>query len=315
MRKAGCTGVLNRVLESRRARVRERFIRGPWLRHTAVMGTRHRTASPHHATIARLFRRAGIGFVRNYHRLTVEVDAPIPDEPCLVVANHGFGGLVDLNAYATLTALDENTDRPVTILVHQMAWTFGAGSFVESVGGRPASHDEARESIRAGHHVLVFPGGDLDGAKPFAERNKIKLGDRTGFARLAISERVPIVPIVSAGAGESLLVLSDGQALAKALGLRRLLRSDVMPVSCAVPWGLNAGVAGLVGYLPLPSKLDTAILAPIRVLPGEEPVGLAASVGARMQQRLDVLTQGRRPVVGRPHDPAMGRVTTTQGPP
>lgn len=279
------------------------------------MGTRHRTGFPPYAAIARLFRRAGIGFVRNCHRLTVEVDVPIPDEPCLVVANHGFGGIVDLNAYATLTALDENTERPVTILVHQMAWTFGAGPLVESVGGRPASHDEARESIRAGRHVLVFPGGDLDGAKPFAERDKIKLGGRTGFARLAISERVPIVPIVSAGAGESLLVLSDGQALAKALRLRRLLRSDVIPVSCAVPWGLNVGVAGLVGYLPLPSKLDTAILAPIRVLLGEDRDELAARVGMRMQQRLDVLTHGRRPVVGRPHDSAIGRISTTQGPP
>jgi hypothetical protein len=44
------------------------------------------------------------------------------------VANHGFGGIFDLNVFATGAAMEQmQLDRPVTILTHQLAWTMGMG--------------------------------------------------------------------------------------------------------------------------------------------------------------------------------------------
>ncbi|MBU3750701.1 MAG: acyltransferase family protein, partial [Mycobacterium sp.] len=212
-----------------------------------------------------------VDFVRRYHRLEVDVQAEPFDGPVLFVANHGFGGILDLNVMAVTAALqDLALDRPVTYLTHQLAWTLGVGPVFESLGARPASQDSARQAFADGQHVVVFPGGDLDAGKPFAERNRIVFGGRSGFARLAIEEQVPIVPIVTAGAGESLLVLSDGERLARALRLDRLLRVKALPVSVSVPWGLNVGVVGMLPYLPLPTKLHTRVLPAVTPAAGEE---------------------------------------------
>jgi 1-acyl-sn-glycerol-3-phosphate acyltransferase len=202
--------------------------------------------------------------VRTYHRLDVRGTSKSIgelDRPVLFVANHGFGGLVDLNVFATLAALDElNLTRPVTILTHQLAWTLGAGRLVEQVGARRAGWPVATAALARGEHVLVFPGGDIEASKPFARRNDIVLSGRRGFARLAAAAQVAIVPIVTAGAGGSLLVLSDGQWLARTLRTERLARLKALPITLSVPWGLSPGLVGLLPYCPLPVKLTTRVL-------------------------------------------------------
>ena len=241
-------------------------------------------------------RRVGIALVRRYHRQTVTADAPVPDEPALLVCNHGFGGISDLNVLAMLAALEElQVTRPVTYLTHQLAWTLKVGPLLETIGARPASRGAAMAAFAAGRHVCVFPGGDVDAAKSFADRNKIVFAGRTGFARLAIDADVPIVPVVTAGAGESLLVLTDGQRLAKTLRLHLLLRARTLPVSLSAPWGLTIG---LLPYLPAPTKLTTRILARIDPRPGETPQQLADRVVTAMQSALDDMTRARRPLLG-----------------
>ncbi|GAB2458668.1 lysophospholipid acyltransferase family protein [Jatrophihabitans fulvus] len=249
---------------------------------------------------ARVARRIGVETVRRYNRLEIDTSRTvIPDDPVLFVANHGFGGVVDLNVSATLAALDRlQLDRPVTILVHQIAWTLGVGPVLEALDARPASATAAHDAFAAGHHVLVFPGGDIEAGRSFADRNKITFGDRTGFARLARDEGVPIVPVVTAGAGESLLVLNDGRRLARLLRLDRTLRLKAMPVTLSVPWGLNVGVVGLVPYLPLPTKLRTRVLAPIAAPADDSEAQIAGRVTAAMQRALTELTSNRRPVIG-----------------
>lgn len=241
----------------------------------------------------------GDEFVRRYHRLDIDSTIETPTDPVLFVANHGFGGVVDLNVFAVRAALDElHLDRPLTILTHQLAWTLGVGRLFEPLGARPASRDSAVEAFEAGHHVLVFPGGDKDAAKTFEERNLVKFDGRTGFAKLALEQKVPIVPVVTAGAGESLLVLSSGERLARALRLDKILRVKALPVSVSVPWGLNVGAVGMLPYLPLPTKLVTRVLAPMIAADDETAEQFAGRVESAMQDAMTELTRDRKPLLG-----------------
>lgn len=250
-------------------------------------------------TAAFTLRRLGIEFVRYYHRLEVHSAIETFDGPVLFVANHGFGGIFDLNVFAAGAAFEQlQLDRPVTILTHQLAWTLGAGKFLEPLGARPAGHDAAEEAFDLGHHVLVFPGGDLDAMKSWRDRNRVLFGGRSGFARLAIENKVPIVPIVTSGAGESLLVVSSGERLARAAGVDKRFRFKRLPVSVSIPWGISVGAVGLLPYFPLPTKLDTRILPGLSAQEDEDPDDYAERVHAAMQQALTEMTQHRRLLLG-----------------
>lgn len=245
------------------------------------------------------FRRIAIEFVRRYNRLEVTSEATTPDDPVLFVANHGFGGIFDLNVFAVAATLEQLAlEREVTILTHQLAWTLRVGSLIEPLGARPADKQSAQEAFARGDHVAVFPGGDIDSAKSWDDRNVIKFDGRAGFARLAIEAGVPIVPIVTAGAGESLFVISSGERLARALRLDKLLRLKSAPISVSLPWGINVGAVGLLPYLPLPTKLVTRVLPAMSASEGEDADEYAARVQAAMQDALTDMTATRTPLIG-----------------
>jgi len=254
-------------------------------------------------------------YLRRYHRHEVIIDAELPDSPALFVANHGFGGLVDLNALAVGSTLHRLVDRPITFLVHQVAWTLGMGRLVEAIGGRPGSGTAVAEAFGTGDHVVVFPGGDVDASKATRDRNLVRFAGRSGFARVAIEHDVPVVPVVTVGAGESLYVLTDGQRLAHALRLPKLLRVKALPVSLSFPWGLSFGVAGMLPYAPLPTKLVTAFLAPMRPGAGESAREFAARIEAAMQARLDQLTVNRIPLLGQLNAPELPSSASPLGDP
>jgi 1-acyl-sn-glycerol-3-phosphate acyltransferase len=142
---------------------------------------------------------------------------------------------------------------------------------------------------------LVFPGGDIDAFKSRRDKDLIVFSGRSGFARLAREAGVPIVPIVTAGAGDTLYVFNDGQHLAKALYLDRLLRLKALPISLTFPWGLNIGLAGFLPYLPLRVQLRTKVLPAMRPRADESDPDFARRVERDMQSALtwQVVTRQR----------------------
>ena len=78
------------------------------------------------------------------------------------------------------------------------------------------------------------------------------------------STGVPIVPVVSCGGQSTYLPLTDGRRLVEVLGLNKLGRLKVLPISLAVQWGLNIG--DMAGHVPLPVKILQEVLAPIDVI-------------------------------------------------
>lgn len=259
--------------------------------------------------IQRFFVAVGEAIGR-WTRLDYAGPEVLPPGPALLVANHGFGGIFDVNAF-TIAALAHrlrpSTDTQITVLTHQAAWTVGIGPLLEPAGFRPASKQAALAGFAAGHYVLVMPGGDLDAGKDFAHRNQIIFGGRSGYAQLAIDAGVPIIPIVVSGAGETAVVLSDGQWLAKALRLPQFARIKTLPISISIPYGVSAGLAGMLPYIPLPAKMRAAVLDPVVAQEGERADALANRVQATMSAELTELTAGRIPFLGLRWDDLLGR--------
>ena len=75
----------------------------------------------------------------------------------------------------------------------------------------------------------------------------------------------------------------------------------MIPISLALPWGLNVG--DLLGHIPLPAKITVEVLAPIDVRAefGDDPDVDAVydHVTTLMQETLDTLAAERRyPLIG-----------------
>jgi 1-acyl-sn-glycerol-3-phosphate acyltransferase len=149
--------------------------------------------------------------------------------------------------------------------------------------------------------VLVYPGGDYEVHRPSWESARVDFDGRKGFLRLALERDVPIVPVVSIGGQETALFLTRGEGLAQLLLLDRMFRLKVLPISLALPWGLNVG--DMMGHLPLPAKITIDVLPPIdlRAEFGERPDldEVYREVVGRMQAALTALQSERRlPVLG-----------------
>jgi 1-acyl-sn-glycerol-3-phosphate acyltransferase len=242
----------------------------------------------------------------NYHRLEVRDIDRIPRGPALLVGNHNGGlnpvdGLFLVHYYRTC-----GYDRPIYVLAHDILFRFKPlGDLLESIGVVPAHKGQAHDLLAGGHKVLVFPGGDIESMRPFSQRRKIVLAERQGFVRLALKTGAPIVPVVSAGAHETMLVLSQGQRLAKRLRLAKWARLNSLPLLIAAPWGLLWGPTCALPYLPLPAKITVQIGEPIAVDtcgPAEYDVcapRIYRQVEQTMQSTLDQLYSERLfPILG-----------------
>ncbi|HEY7076033.1 MAG TPA: 1-acyl-sn-glycerol-3-phosphate acyltransferase, partial [Solirubrobacteraceae bacterium] len=186
-------------------------------------------------------------------------------------------------------------------LAHNLVLSMPGLSYLRKYGTVAASHENARRALRAGAAVLVYPGGDYEVHRPSWERHKVDFAGRRGFIRLAVDEDVPIVPVVSVGGQETALFLSRGEGLAKALKLDALFRLKVLPISLALPWGINVG--DMLGHIPLPAKITIETLPPIHLReefgPDPDVDEVYDHVVRLMQDTLDALAAERRlPVLG-----------------
>jgi 1-acyl-sn-glycerol-3-phosphate acyltransferase len=224
------------------------------------------------------------------------------DRPVLLVGNHSGGNLTPDTIVFTLAFYTYfGVERRFHQLAHNLVLSSPVGPLLRKYGTVAASHENARTALEAGAAVLVYPGGDWEVHRPSWHRHEVDFAGRKGFIKLALDAGVPIVPVVSAGGQETALFLSHGRRLSKLLGLDRLFRLKVLPISLALPWGINVG--DFLGHLPLPAKITVQVMEPIdlRESFGRNPDldEVYDDVTERMQLQLDALAAERRlPVLG-----------------
>jgi len=227
----------------------------------------------------------------------------IPEEGAvLLVGNHSGGNLTpDTTVFQLAFSAYFGVERAFYQLAHNLVLSMPGLGFLRKYGTVAASPENAERALATGAALLVYPGGDYEVHRPSWERHKVDFGGRKGFIRLALEQDVPIVPVVAIGGQETALFLSRGEGLSRLLGLDRMFRLKVLPISIALPWGLNVG--DMLGHVPLPSKIIVEALPPIHLRDefGPEPdVGEVYDHLMRtMQETLDALAAERRlPVIG-----------------
>jgi 1-acyl-sn-glycerol-3-phosphate acyltransferase len=201
--------------------------------------------------------------LRNYFRSSVHGIYRIPHGPGLFVGNHNAALLTpDSFIFATEVCEKKGVQEVPYGLGHEITISIPLiQQLLVPLGAVRASHDCAHQLFLQNKKVLVYPGGDYDVMRPFRHRNKIVFGGRKGYIRLALREKVPIIPVVTAGAHSVYIIIDDMRWLAKLLRLDRIFRMNVFPLTLSIPWGLTLGP--LIFFIPYPSKISIEILEPV----------------------------------------------------
>ena len=238
-----------------------------------------------------------------YFRGEVRGLGNIPEDgPVLLVGNHSGGNVTpDTTVFTLAYCAYFGVERPFYQLAHNLVLSMPGLSFLRKYGTVAASPANAQKALSAGAALLVYPGGDWEVHRPTLDRNRVDFNRRKGFIRQALEHDVPLVPVVSIGGQETALFLSRGDRLARLFGLDRMFRLKVLPISLALPWGLNIG--DMLGHIPLPAKITIEVLPPIYLREefGPEPDldEVYDHVTRLMQDTLDAMAAERRlPVLG-----------------
>jgi 1-acyl-sn-glycerol-3-phosphate acyltransferase len=226
-----------------------------------------------------------------------------PDGPVLLVGNHSGGTWIADTFIFSQHFYDRfGTERRFHQLAHDLVFKVpGLRALVERYGTVPASPENMARALEHKAALLVYPGGDHETFRPSWESDQVDLAGRTGFVKLALEHRVPIVPVVSAGGQETALFLGQGRRLAKALQLDRRFRLKVLPAALGPPFGVT--IMDLPGRVPLPAKISIRVGKPIdlRKRLGQRPDADDGYdlVTSTMQRTLTRLSNQRTlPVVG-----------------
>lgn len=208
-------------------------------------------------------------FYRHYFRVQTQGWEHIPPNGQVMFVGSHNGGLAtpDLPMFLYDWFQRFGYSRVIYGLAHAKMWQVYApmAEMAARVGAIPFYGRNALRAIAEGASLLVYPGGGEDAFKPYGMRDRIYFNHRTGFIRLALWHALPILPAISWGAHDTLIVLGDCYEQAKYihnLGVPWLLGIDpeVFPIYLGLPWGLAIGP---LPNIPWPSQIHTRVCAPI----------------------------------------------------
>ena len=194
------------------------------------------------------------GLFARYFRAEIVGLEHMPEGKALVVGNHN-SGITFLEPILLGRAWHRKNGGPddFAFLVHDamVALPF-LGNILMKCGAVRASRNAAARVFAADRKMVTFPGGNREAFRPWTRRHTVDFHGRKGFAKLAIREGAPIVPLLCDGGHNTFFVLWQGTWLAEKLGVKRYLRSESFPVFLGLPWGVGVGP---VFHLPLPAKM------------------------------------------------------------
>jgi len=231
--------------------------------------------------------RLGTWLYRNYFDMRVYGAEHVPPRGrAMLVGNHSGGVALDGALIWTSTMLELSPPR----LCHGMAekflnevpflskWTNGAGQLT----GLP---EHAIQLLEADRLLMVFPEGARGTAKLYKDRHSlVRFG--TGFMRLAMQTKAPIVPVAFVGGGEAIPTIHNSRLLGRLTGapyvpITPWLLAVPRPTACQIYFGAPMWFEGTG------SESDADIEANVQQVKGRIAELLAEGVDRRKTRRLD----------------------------
>ena len=205
----------------------------------------------------------------HYFRVQTDGWDRIPNGQVLFVGSHN-GGLAspDLPMFMVDWFRRYGVDRTIYGLMHPGVWKVAPqmGQLAARLGAIQAHPKMAFAAFQQGGSVLVYPGGARDVFRPHRLRDRIHLTGNAAFIKVALRQEVPIVPVISAGAHDTVVVLEDCYEQVRALHDRGFIPwlfdvdPEVFPIYLGLPWGVGVGP---IPNLPLPIQIRTRVCPPI----------------------------------------------------
>ncbi len=147
---------------------------------------------------------------RAWHRPSfIGVERVDPSCPTMFVGNHTLYGIQDVpHILYELRRVHGIFPRTLSDRVHfeVPVWR----DLLTVFGCVEGTRENCRALMRAGQHLMVFPGGQREVFKRKNEAYRLIWKERIGFVALAAAFGYPIVPFASLGADESLHIAVDG---------------------------------------------------------------------------------------------------------
>ncbi len=190
-----------------------------------------------------------------YWRVDLQGLDQLPEKgPCLLVANRS--GLLPYDGLMLSHGIERahpKAERPRFLVADWLITLPFVQPYLARLGGVRACRENAERLLASGRIVVAFPEGAKGAAKAFRDRYRLKRFGRGGVVRIALENRVPLVPVGIVGAEEAHPVLFKWTTPARSLGL------PFLPITPTFP------LLGPMGLLPLPTKWVIRIGAPVAI--------------------------------------------------
>ncbi len=195
---------------------------------------------------------------RRYWRVRTDgIDHVPASGPVLVVGNHSGGIPFDAAMLAMALEIEQpGSPRLLRFLYDRFVADMPlVGTAYNRFGAVLASYANGCALLERGDVVGLFPEGVAGVAKGIGQRYRLQ-PFHTGFIRMSLTYRVPIVPVVVVGAEEIYPVVGK---LKPTGAIKALLNVPYVPVTPFFP------LFGPLGAIPLPSKWHIRFGKPIEL--------------------------------------------------
>lgn len=205
----------------------------------------------------------------NYFRVQTTGWDHIPnDKSVLLIGSHNGGLAAPDTVMMTYDWFRYfGTERLAYALMEPNMWTAypGTARLATQVGCIRADAHMALSALQRQASLLIYPGGVQDVFRPHTLRHRIHFCGNHSFIKLALLEEIPIIPFISYGAHDTLIVIADLYPQLRWLHEHGMpwpfgIDPGTWPIYLGLPWILALGP---LPNIPLPIQIHTRVRPPI----------------------------------------------------